>query len=262
MQAFTKFTGLLSINNIIPDKLSLTHTKYILAHGLNLHPPAMEKLAEALDLPLEQCDFIHLPGHAAGESFRNMKAQQWIDSFHAQYVAATQNSHSTVFIGFSLGGLLITHLLGVSKVRVPEKQILLAPALAFKFWSHVPVYFPAVLNNFVIPAYTPKKYKATRGVTIQAYKALFEIRNELESFASDKYNIPTLVVCDQHDELVDPLGLQKFIEEKKLTHWELQILKSDIWKHMGRKHLMVAKEYRSVAYWDQLKASIKAFLHA
>lgn len=242
--------------------MSLITPKYILAHGLNLQPSVMENLAVALELPLAQCHFIHLPGHAAGESFRNTSPQQWVDSFYEQYMAASNESHPIVFIGFSLGGLLMTHLLASTHISIPHKQLLLAPALTFKFWSHLPAYFPAVLDNLVIPAYTPKKYKATRGVTIRAYKALFEIRNELETLNPDKYNIPTLAICDEHDELVDPQGLQKFIEQKKLTRWQLQILKSNLWKYMGRKHLMVAREYRSDAYWNHLKASINHFLHA
>jgi esterase/lipase len=221
----------------------------------------MEGLALALDLPLAQCHFIRLPGHGTDESFRNINAQQWVDSFDEQYAADSQNTNKIIFIGFSLGGLLMTHLLGSSKISAPQKQILLAPALAFKAWSYLPSYFPSVLNNLMIPAYTPKKYKAHIGVTISAYKALFEIRDKLELMDAEKYNIPTLVMCDQHDELVNPQGLQKFIEQKKLTRWQLQIFRSSPWKQLGRKHLMMAREYRSDAYWNHLKASIDAFLH-
>jgi esterase/lipase len=113
----------------------------------------------------------------------------------------------------------------------------------------------------MIPSLTPKKYKASNGVTIGAYKALFEIRNELEHLPPEKYNIPTLIICDRHDELVSPQGLQKFIEQKKLTRWQLQIFKSSLWKHVGRKHLMVAREYQSDAYWNHLKACMDAFLY-
>ena len=222
----------------------------------------MENMVAALELPLGQCDFIRLPGHTAGESFRNITAQQWADSFCEQYQTASQDSHPVVFIGFSLGGLLMTYLLGLSKIAPPHKQILLAPALAFKAWSYLPACFPAALDSLVIPAYTPKKYKVHRGVTISGYKALFKIRKQLEHLDSQKYNIPTLVICDQHDELVAPQGLQKFIEQKKLSHWQLQLFKSGVWQYMGRKHLLVAQEYRPDAYWNHLKASIHDFLHA
>ena len=221
----------------------------------------MEKLAVALELPSTHCDFIRLPGHATGESFRNITAQQWVDSFYEQYMAASQDSHPIVFIGFSLGGLLMTYLLGLSKINAPHQQILLAPALAFKFWTYLPSFLPSSLDNLMIPSLTPKKYKASNGVTIGAYKALFKIRHKLEHLHPDTYNIPTLILCDQHDELVAPQGLQKFIEQKKLTRWQLQIFKSSPWKHVGRKHLMVAREYQSDAYWNHLKACIDTCLH-
>jgi len=221
----------------------------------------MKNLAEALDLPLAQCTFICLPGHTPDESFRNSEAQQWIESFREQYLAATQNNNPVYFIGFSLGGLVMTYLLGTAEVPPPKKQVLLAPALAFKPWSHLPEYFPSLFDNLVIPAHTPKKYKVHTGVTISGYKALFALKEKLEQSGALNYNIPTLVLCDQHDELVSPQGLQEFINQKKLTRWELEVLASPRWQQMGRKHLMVAKEYRSEAYWQHLKTRILSFLH-
>ena len=221
----------------------------------------MEKLAKALELPLTDCFFIRLPGHAVGETFRNITASQWVDSFYEQYMAATQDNPRIVFIGFSLGGLLMTYLLGLSKIRTPQKQILLAPALAFQGWTWLPSILPSSLDNLLIPSFTPKGYKAGMGVTIGAYKILFQIRNELEHLPPHRYDIPTLILCDEHDELVAPQGLQKFIEQKKLTRWQLQICKSSLWKHMGRKHLIVAREYRPEDDWHHLKACMDDFLY-
>ena len=261
MFEFIKFPVLLQISIYYSRGIVIKANQYILAHGLNLQPMAMKDLAMELGLPLAQCSFIRIPGHTAHESFRHVTAQQWMDSFYEQYINFSEDKENIICIGYSLGGLLMTHLLGLSEVRSPQKQILLAPALAYKLWSYLPAYFPAAFNNLVIPAFTPKKYKVHRGVTIRGYKALFEIREELEHLDPKKYNIPTLLICDQHDELVAPQGLQHFIEEKKLTHWELQIFKSNPWKHLGRKHLIVAKEFRSEAYWKRLKTCIHTFLH-
>ena len=87
---------------------------YILTHGLNVQPAAMQRWAERLPLPLNRCTFICLPGHAPGDSLRNITANRWLDSFSDQYqAAAAAHAHSDiVYLGYSLGGLLMTYLLG------------------------------------------------------------------------------------------------------------------------------------------------------
>ena len=222
----------------------------------------MERLAEALSLPSDRCTFICLPGHAPGDSFRNITAPRWLDSFEEQYRAAIPTQEEVVYIGYSLGGLLMTYLLAKGRLPAPAKQILFAPALAFKRWTRIPTLFPtSLMNRLLIPSFTPKQYKANPGVTIGAYKALFEISADLETLDSSNYNLPTLVLCDQRDELVHPAGLQTFIRDKKLSQWRLQILPSLRWERMGKKHLLVASEFQSEVYWNKIKEQIESFLN-
>ena len=243
--------------------MSATTYHYILTHGLNVQPSVMERLAEELQWPLDRCTFVCLPGHAPGESLRHITADRWLDSFSRQYQAAFSTSEEVVYVGYSLGGLLMTYLLGKERVPAPAKQILFAPALSFKQWTRIPTFFPAsVLDQLLIPSFTPKGYKATSGVTIGAYKALFEVSTKLESLDSDRYNLPTLVLCDQRDELVHAEGLRTFIQEKKLSNWQLHILPSRPWKRWGKKHLLVAREYQSDAHWAEVKDRIIRFLNA
>ena len=235
--------------------------RYILTHGLNVQPSAMARLAEALGWPADQCAFICLPGHAPGESLRNITAAQWLDSFEEQYRAALPTSGNVVFVGYSLGGLLMTYLLGTGRLPAPARQILFAPALAFKRWTRIPTLFPAsFLDRLSIPSLTPVSYKASPGVTIGAYKALFEISADLVSLDPTRYNLPTLVLCDQRDELVHPEGLSTFLREKNLSQWQLHIMPSLPWERWGKKHLLVAREYQSDAYWDNIQRLIADFL--
>ena len=157
----------------------------------------------------------------------------------------------------------MTYLLGNGRIPAPNTQVLFAPALAFKRWTRIPIYVPAsALDRLLIPSFTPPQYKANPGVTIGAYKALFEISAGLEALDSANYNLPTLVLCDQRDELVHPAGLRTFIREKNLSRWQLQILSSTPWERWGKKHLLVAQEYQPKAYWTNIEQRVNQFLLA
>ena len=236
-------------------------THYILTHGLNMQPSAMEQLAEALQLPSDQCTFIALPGHGRGESLRHITAARWLDSFADQYHAASAAKAPIVYLGYSLGGLLMTYMLGKGRVPAPARQVLFAPALAFRRWTRIPTLFPtSVVDQLLVPSFAPQRYKATPGVTIGAYKALFEISADLDRLDPTKYDLPTLVLCDQRDEMVHPEGVRTFIHRKNLRQWQLDILPSSPWERWGKKHLIVAPEFQPNAYWADIKRRIEEFL--
>ena len=155
----------------------------------------------------------------------------------------------------------MTHALGKGRIAPPTKQILFAPALAFRPWTRIPTLFPtSVMDQLLIPSFSPKRYKATPGVTIGAYKAMFEISADLENVTPMKYNVPTLVLCDQRDEMVNPEGLRTFIRKKNLSQWKAHVLPSSLWERWGKKHLVVAREYQSDAYWSYIKNQVDDFL--
>ena len=222
----------------------------------------MQSLAEELGCKDDQCTIIRLPGHAADETLHPDAAHRWLNSFRDQYQAAYERNPDIVFLGYSLGGLLMTYLLGDEQISLPRKQVLFAPALAFQQWTKIPTLITtSTLDQILIPSFTPKRYKANNGVSLGAYKMLFQISRELNAMDSSHYNISTLVLCDQRDELVQPEGLRKFIEEKQLSEWELYIVPSSPWERLGKKHLLVAREYQSKAYWDEIRQQIDEFIH-
>ncbi|MEM6841019.1 MAG: hypothetical protein AAF632_02230 [Bacteroidota bacterium] len=240
--------------------MSLSSPHFILAHGLNVQPVVMQALANELGWSEEKHSVICLPGHNEGEELSRDTANRWLGSFRDQYQAVRQKHTEIIFLGYSLGGLLMTYLLGKGEIVAPQKQILLAPALAFQQWTRIPSLIPEeTLDQVTIPSFTPKYYKAQFGVSLGAYKVLFAISSKLDQMKPARFNIPTLVLCDQWDELVQPQGLHKFIEAKKLSHWELSIVSSGFWQRWGKKHLLIAKEYRSTDQWKQIRQQIRAF---
>ncbi|MEM8965331.1 MAG: alpha/beta fold hydrolase [Bacteroidota bacterium] len=233
---------------------------YILAHGLNVQPTVMQSLADELGWLQDHRSVIQLPGHDEGEELSRDAANRWLESFREQYQAAQQHHAEVIFLGYSLGGLLMTYLLGKGEVVAPRKQILLAPALAFQQWTRIPTMIPKeTFDQVTIPSFTPKNYKAQLGVSLGAYKVLFSISRELDSMETSRFNVPTLVICDRWDELVQPQGLRKFIEVKELNNWELLIVASGFWQRWGKKHLLIAKEYRSTNQWQQIRQQIQTF---
>ncbi|WKN42000.1 alpha/beta hydrolase [Tunicatimonas pelagia] len=235
---------------------------YIFAHGLNVRPTVMQLLAEELGCAKDQYTLISLPGHSGEEELSRAVADRWLDSFRDQYNKVCQVHTNIIFVGYSLGGLLMTYLLGDGQIVAPRKQILLAPALAFQQWTKIPTIIPkATFDQVTIPSFTPENYKANPGVSLGAYKVLFTISQELDGMAPDRYNIPTLVFCDRWDELVQAEGLRKFIAAKQLTEWDLVIVPSSFWQRVGKKHLLVAQEYYADSHWKQIRQQIEAFVN-
>ena len=235
---------------------------YILAHGLNVQPSVMQSLAEELGWGEGDFSVISLPGHSGDEELSREAADRWLASFRQQYNQVYQNQPNVIFTGYSLGGLLMTYLLGTGQIEPPYKQILLAPALAFQQWTKVPTILPkAAFDKVMIPSFTPLNYKANAGVSLGAYRVLFAISSELNGFDASLYNVPTLVICDRWDELVQAAGLRKFIEVKQLSNWRLFVVSSGFWNKMGKKHLLVAREFQTEAHWQQVRQEIEKFLH-
>lgn len=221
----------------------------------------MQRLAQSLDLPPEACRYVCLPGHGDGESFENVDAEGWAHSFRDQYRMAVAGSERNVFVGYSLGGLVMTHALGSGHIPLPERQVLLAPALAFPFWAKFRTLLPqSGMESVTIPSMAPAEYRVRSGITLGAYRALFQLREELEELPATAYDIPSLVLCDQHDELVDARGLEAFIAEKALSRWQLHILPSRPWERLGKKHLIIAPEFQSEEYQNNIHKHILQFL--
>lgn len=239
---------------------------YIVCHGLNVTSDTMRIFTQDLGIAKDCCSFITLTGHtqATEDKLHTVTGVQWMNEFKDQFeeIKKATSGRDLVYIGYSLGGLLITNYLSKYSKTSLHKIILLAPALSFKFWSRLPdTIFTWAIRKWALPSLTPKSIRANNGVTLAAYRALFDIHRDTQHKRLKTITISTLIICDNYDELVSSSGLKKYIKTNCSSKWHFELLKSHPLRHIGKKHLLVVKQYKPSAYWHKLKSLITDFLN-
>ncbi len=195
----------------------------LVLHGLNLHPRRMDFLANEL----KKRDFvtyqIDLPGHGETETlaeFSQVTSQAWIDEV-AQALTSLQPD---VVLGYSLGGLCgcaaVAELLEKQNQdhssggawKPPRGLVLLAPALGLRWYAPL-MKIMAPFPHIVVPSASPRGYRRHRGTPISTYRALFDLRQSFEDSLGQRgpCSLPTLLVLNRRDELVDPAKTQNLV---------------------------------------------------
>src|SRR5580704_6752517 len=204
----------------------------ILLHGLNLKPQKMDDWSKVLSAHGAEVLRFALYGHTGDcDHMREVTADIWRQQFMEVVELARSEAkkyHVPIyFIGFSLGALVGLEWLANSRDHEEEfkKMVLIAPALSIPWYSQAAVKMLSVFGRgLMLPSRSPETYRANKGTSIAAYQALFELKESLERREYAHANIPTLVVIDREDELIDSRGVRKLIQEFRLDAWRLEIV--------------------------------------
>jgi len=229
---------------------------FVIVHGLNVKPSKMNSLANFLKDSGYSSYVVKLKSHWEKER-TELKASDWKqDVFEAWNETKPKSELPTYLLGYSLGGLVSSILVQERKIA-PEKMILLAPALSLKWNTNK--LAPALNlapNDFEIPSFSPKEYRAHPTTRIDQYTALFELFNEFDkSSKSELYKVKTLVFIDPDDELVSPNGLEEIAN--KTDNW---VLKNIHFENSIYNHLIIDEKSLGVELWQKLKLEILSFL--
>ena len=246
----------------------------VLAHGLNTKPSMMgdDKTDGTFAKLFLDAGYhvyrITLPGHSGTiEEMKNVKSQDWHNSAYSQYCEAAEislaNNIPIYLAAFSLGALVYENLMNKEKDVVFNGAILLAPAIAIKKTSRNAVLAANIFasNSKIIKSKAPAEYRAQNGVSVSAYKALFELEDDLHKNEFANCNIPTLIFIDPKDELINNKKLQKHITNFKLTNWNI-ITVSNKGTEIKPKyhHLIIDNRSLPPAAWDTMSKNILEFL--
>ena len=246
----------------------------VLVHGLNTKPSKMgdDKSEGTLAKMFLEAGYhvyrVTLPGHS-GEitEMQNIKSQVWLNSALSQYREAAETADKDdipiYLAAFSLGAAVYLNLMISGEDAAFEKMVLFAPAVAAKRIARNGIYAADIFSNdrTIIASKAPAEYRAQRGVSISAYKALFELEDNLNKHEFVNCNIPALVFIDHDDELISISALRRNINNFNLTNWIVETI-SNAGAKINPKyhHLIIDDKSLSPETWNFICKKILYFL--
>lgn len=240
----------------------------MMIHGLNLKPSAMDPLARYLADGGIEVLRVELSGHksSAGTddpAFSKVTARAWLDEALSAYRECSEKARARkvplFFVGFSLGGLLGELILNQGQERHAfERVVLLAPAISVRPLAYLVRPLFLLGNEFVLGSVNDPAYRANSGTPMAAYRATFELQEQLEATAFKWSNVPTLVLIDPDDEFVSFSGIERITREHSLTEWRMLLLSTeDSRLEQKRHHLIVDEPAMGTAEWSRVKEAIQ-----
>jgi len=250
----------------------------VLVHGLNVRPSKLGAPGEAGTLAALFLGAgynvlrVTLAGHDSGapgstEEMRTVSAARWLADGLTQYGKAAQEARRRdlpLFLAaFSLGALVFEALMNEdteTPVRF-DKAVLFAPAVAIKPAARAVLFLRPFSGGTIIASASPAAYRAQRGASVNAYKAVFDLTDALKTAAFAHSNTDTLVFIDPDDEFVSAGGLRKVIAKNGLTNWRItEISNKGAGIRPAYHHLIIDNKCVSPAAWENIAAQIIAFL--
>ncbi|MCL2176025.1 MAG: alpha/beta hydrolase [Treponema sp.] len=245
----------------------------IIVHGLNTNPSKMgdnNTDGTLVKLFLDEGYHVYrviLPGHGGSiEEMQNINSRDWINSALLQYREAAEiareNNIPIYLTAFSLGALVYFNLINIEDVEF-RRTILFAPAVAIKRVARTGIITADIFlsDNAIIKSRAPIEYRAQKGVSISAYRALFELEDNLHKNNFVNCNIPSLVLIDPKDEFISINKLKKLISNFNLSNWKI-ITVSGAGAEItpNYHHLIIDNKCVSQLTWNNIHERIVKFL--
>ncbi|HYH16380.1 MAG TPA: hypothetical protein VD794_14220, partial [Flavisolibacter sp.] len=210
---------------------------------------------------------VQLSGHyEEGVNIRQVTTALWQNEMFSGYTIAKQAAINyglpLYFLGYSLGALLGQTMIALIQEKASfDKQILLAPAVAIRkrsHWLRILFFFN---KQTLLPSFTPKDYRANKALPLHIYQILFNEEKKLWAAKEHHLNIPTLILIDPKDELISYSRLLQWINQFKLSHYRVIVLKEDLKNRKSQyHHLIISEETMGSVNWDIATNAIKQFL--
>jgi len=230
----------------------------LLMHGLNNRPELMHPIAKKLAENGFDVLVPPLTGHLDNfKEFQQVQPDNWLTDVTLAYKEAeswaNRKNTQLFYAGFSLGGLIGIALQAEEKIPHVKKTWLLAPALETTFFANLLSPLLSFNINFTIPSGAPGFYRAHKRMPIQAYRALFVLKERLKKVAIK--DTPTLLYIDPKDELVSYKRLKTRIAQ--LKNWQLHKLNST--ESKGIHHMIADPFYTGKNNWENMLQEVIAF---
>ncbi len=232
------------------------NNKIVFFHGLNNNPQGFDPLVTHFKNLGFETELIILPCH--GENRHEAKTDKEALQVFDQSMKKLQGQPYYA-IAFSHGALYLELWMEKNLPYKPEKQILLAPALYIRK-QQIIVKALSFLPSFVkIMSLQPKKFRRYNILSAREYNILVQGILTWQKLKA-KFRVPTMVIIDPQDELVDVQKLKPQLEKLnpglEVKLWDRPQLK----KSMGAHHIIFHPEYFGEAEWKDFTRKLEAFL--
>ena len=239
---------------------------FLIVHGLNLRPSAMDPLAEELAAHGYHVHRITLRGHN-GRTTQIFDEKVWVREVAQSYheIRARFPDLPTYVLGYSLGGLtLVTMLESIPPSDYPRAMVLLAPAISLRGPLDVltTLRLPPPIS-WAFPSLAPQEYRRYDYTPLFWYSNTLALYREVDNLAQIERlaAIPTLVALNESDEIVSPDGTAQWIEDHHLAPaWQIEMVTTKNSEFPFKEHLVIDEASLGQAEWNRLREGILSFL--
>ena len=238
----------------------------LVVHGLNMRPSAMDPFCEFLgELGLHSYR-ITLTGHNEPNT-EVFDETVWVDDVIKAYkeVRAEFPNLPTYVVGYSLGGLLVTHTLdGLSIDMHPDALVLLAPAISLRplLALLADIGLPPALS-WSVPNIAPDLYRRYPITPLFWYSNTLTLSEETQTLQHSQSlkDIPTLIALNPDDELISESGTTEWITRNNLSPaWRTFAIHKDTEGRHLPEHVIVDERSLGTVEWQQMKGTIREFI--
>ena len=244
---------------VTPPRAAGVAGAVVMIHGMNNTPESMAAFTGQLTRLGYAVLQVRLSGHDPERGQRHGATRaRWLEEVGAGFEQAKARYPKGPIIGFgySLGGALA--ISWVDAGGVCDALVLIAPGVRLR--PVVQLIRPLARLSGVgltLPSLTPAKYRAFRFTSLDTYAAMFETVDALDQLARPDHvgGVPTLVLADPDDELVDVPWTAAWITEQGLSSWRFRELRSK-----PLHHVILDAESAGPSAWRDLQVQVTAFL--
>lgn len=225
--------------------------KLILIHGLNNNLEAFGPLKAAFTKLGYECHVMCLPGHGENrDEARNLESA--FAHFDQSLTKLIQEPYFV--LAFSQGALFLQLWLSQTNSPRPLAQLLLAPALYIRNFETLGRTLKLLPSFMTILSVMPKPLRRYWYLNVWEYRTLFEASAKYQTLKSS-HEVPTKVLVDPKDEVVDAQKLQK-----ELGHLvELVVRDFPKGTRPGKHHIIFHPDYFRPKEWENFISKIDGF---
>jgi alpha-beta hydrolase superfamily lysophospholipase len=191
----------------------------------------------------------------------------WVDDVTKAYkeVRAEFPNLPTYVVGYSLGGLLVTHALdGLSMDPLPHGLVLLAPAISLRppLALLAEVGLPPALS-WSVPNIAPDLYRRYPITPLFWYSNTLTLSDATQMLQHSQRlkEIPTLIALNPDDELISESGTTEWIILNNLApEWTTLTIHKDTEGQHLPEHVIVDERSLGTVEWQQMRGTIREFI--
>lgn len=231
----------------------------IILHGLNNQPEVLLPMSAYFSAKGFKIHLFNLYGHKKDQPLKHLTLKECLHHIHYQMLQIPKEDE-VYFLGFSQGALIF-QLYQMMKIcqHTIKAQVLLAPSLYIKrqgFYNLIGSILPETSS---LPSIAPREFRLFDKLNMGYYKQLLEqLRVFHKHGIKHLEKVPTLILSDAKDELVDMGRLHAEMLKNNMDQWKIIYLNRDLkhLKHYGKHHIMFNPNYFSADDWNAMMSEM------